>query len=127
FVEACAQLVCLPVEPVGEVSLAPDLPRELRHPALRVVDVALRLDRGDRWLRERPVRVALRVPRVLPGLIGEARLAAPLVLDEPVPVAVAILVDPGERPQRGLLEAAYESRVVRPAPDLGEQDQVERR
>ena len=92
-----AQLVGLSVEPLGELSVAPDLPGELRQPPLRVVDVALGLDRRDRRVRERPVGVALRVPGVLPGLVGEAGLAAPLVLDEAVAVAVAVLVDPGER------------------------------
>src|SRR6476660_4391935 len=102
LVEACAQLIGLPVEPLRKLALAPDFARELGHTAFRVVDVALGLDRRDRWVRKRPVRVALRVPRVLPRLVGEAGVVAALVLDEAVSVAVAVLVDPGQRPERRL-------------------------
>ena len=70
---------------------------------------------------------ALRVARVLPGLVDEPALRAAPVLDEAVAVEVAVLVDPGERAQRGLPEVADERRVARPAPDLGEEDEVERR
>ena len=70
---------------------------------------------------------ALRVPRVLPRLHLEPVLRAPLELDEAVAVAVAPLVDPGERGERRLLELVRERRVVRPAPHLREQDEEERR
>ena len=70
---------------------------------------------------------ALRVAGVLPALVREPPLRPALVLDEAVPVAVAVLVDPAERAQRRLLEPPHERRVVRPAPDLGEEDQVEGR
>ena len=38
-----------------------------------------------------------------------------------------MLLDPGQGTHRGVVEVAYERRVVGPAPDLGEEDQVERR
>jgi hypothetical protein len=78
-------------------------------------------------LRERAVVEALRVVRVLPGLVLEPARSAPLVLDEAVPVAVAELVDPAERRQRRLPQDAHERRVVGPAPDLGEQHEEEGR
>ena len=56
---------------VGELAVAPHLARELGHPALRVVDVALHLARRDRRRRDRAVAEALRVARVLPGLVVE--------------------------------------------------------
>src|SRR3954451_908881 len=69
---------------------------------------------------------ALRVPLVLPRLVLQTALGAPLVLDEAVAVAVAVLLDPIERGERGLLQVAHERRVVRPTPHLREQDEVER-
>jgi hypothetical protein len=69
----------------------------------------------------------LRVAAVLPRLVVEPARAAPSVLDEAVAVEVARLVDPGECVHRRLAEAAHERGVVSPAPDLREQDQVERR
>ena len=68
-------------------SLAPDLARELRQPDLRLVHVALHLDRGDRRLRVAAVVEALRVARVLPRLVVEPAVGARAVLDEAVVVA----------------------------------------
>ena len=47
-----------------------------------------------------PVAVADRVARVLPALVQQPAIGAPLVLDESVAVAVAVAVDPLERAQR---------------------------
>ena len=127
LVEARAQLLGVPLEPLGELPLAPDLARELGEPDLGVVDVALHLARRDRRLGVPPVMEELRVARVLPRLVEQPVRRAPLILDEAVPVQVAVLVDPLERAQRGLAQVAHEPRVVRPAPDLREQDEVERR
>ena len=126
LVERALELGGVLLEPVGERAIAPDLARELGRAELRVVDVALDLARRDRRLRQRPVVKALGVARVLPRLVREPARRPALVLDEPVAVAVAVLVDPPERAQRGLLELAHQRRVVGPAPDLGEQDEVER-
>src|SRR5207342_133149 len=71
LVEAPAQLLRLPVEPRGELTVAPDLAGKLRDSPLRVVDVALHLARSDRRARKRAVVEALRVPRVLPRLVVE--------------------------------------------------------
>ena len=65
-------------EPVGELAVAPDLARELGHAPLRVVDVALHLARRDRRLGDPAVGEALRVARVLPRLVVEPAVAAPL-------------------------------------------------
>jgi hypothetical protein len=54
-------------------------------------------------------------------------IRAPLVLDEAVAVAVAVEVDPRERCERGCPKALNERCVARPAPDLREEDEVERR
>jgi P2-related tail formation protein len=58
--------------------------------------------------------------------VHESPLGAAAVLDEAVAVEIAVLVDPGECPKRGLPKLANEGRVVRPAPDLGQEDEVER-
>src|SRR5207248_1860800 len=113
--------------PLGERALAPDLSRELGCPQLRVVHVSLHLARRDRRWREAAVGEALRVTGVLPRLILEPAVATTLVLDEAVAVAVAVAVDPLERAERGPAQLTHEIRVVCPAPQLGEEDQVERR
>ena len=97
LVEALAQLGRLALEPVGQVAVAPDLARQLGHPQLRVVDVALHLARRDRPGRLAPVVEELGVVGVLPGLVLEPALRPPVVLDEPVAVEVAVLVDPVQR------------------------------
>src|SRR5262249_19816576 len=117
-VESVPQLLRLPLEPLRERGVAPHLPRELGRPPLRVVHVPLYLARRDRRRGEAAVMEALRVARVLPGLVREPARRPPLVLHEAVAVAVAKLVDPPERTQSWLLQPADERRVVRPAPDL---------
>ncbi len=69
----------------------------------------------------------LRVAGVLPRLVLESAHSPPLVLDEPVAVAVAVLVDPSQRRERRPAQLVDESRVVRPPPDLGEQHEEQRR
>ena len=97
-------------------------------PALRVVHVALYLARRDRHLRKPAVVEALRVARVLPRLVVEPALGARArVLDEPIAVAIAVLVDPAQSCERRLAELVHERRVVRPSPGLREQDEEERR
>src|SRR5712691_7560253 len=118
LVEAGTKLCRLLLEPFRERAVAPDLARELGEPELRRVHVALHLDGRDRRLGRAPVVEALRVARVLPRLVHEAVPGAPEVLDEAVAVPVAVLVDPGEPPQRGLVQPGRERRVVRPAPGL---------
>ena len=55
----------------GEHAVVPDLPRQPRAPAPRVVDVALNLAGRDRPARERPVGELHRVPAVLPALVDQ--------------------------------------------------------
>src|SRR5438132_13950411 len=111
-----------------ELGIVPNVAREARTAALRVVDVALDLARRNRAGRERPVGEQDRVPRVLPALVLEARLGVPpLVLDVAVSVAVAVAVDPRQSSTRLSFERAHEVDVPRPALDLVEQDEKERR
>ena len=70
---------------------------------------------------------ALGVARVLPRLVEQAVLGAAPVLDEAVPVRVAIAVDPLERAQRGLAQPQRHRVVVGPAPSLGEEHEEQRR
>ena len=127
LVEARSELVGLTLEPLGQRLVAPDLARELGEAALRVVDVALHLDRGDRCLGEPAVLEALRVAGVLPRLVREPGVDHAAVLDEAVAVAVAVAVDPFEREERGLAQPARERGIVRPAPCLRHEDEVQRR
>ena len=127
LVETRAQLCRLALEPLGELRVVPRLARDLGEPELRVVDVALHLARRDRRRREAAVVEALRVARVLPRLVLEPARGAPLVLDEAVAVAVAVLVDPAQRGERRLAQLTHERVVVRPTPCLGEQHEEQRR
>ncbi len=127
LVEAVAQHGRLALEPVGELAVAPDLPRQLGHAELRVVDVALHLAGRDRPDRLASVVEELRVVRVLPRLVLEPALRPAVVLDEAVAVEIAVLVDPAERAHRRLAQGADERGVVGPAPHLREQDEEERR
>ena len=107
--------------------LAPDVARDLGQTELRVVHVALHLDGSDRRVGEASVVEALRVAGVLPRLVGQAAVRPPRVLDEAVPVEVAVAVDPLEREHGRLPQPPDEHGVVRPAPGLGEKDEEERR
>ena len=126
LVEAVTQLGCLALEAIGELAVTPYVTRDIDEPSFRVVHVTLHLAWSDRRLCQRAVVKALRIPRVLPGLVVEPTLGPALVLDEPVAVAVSVLVDPFEREQRRLFQVTDKGSVVGPAPHLGEQDQVER-
>ncbi len=100
---------------------------KLRDSDLGVVDVALDLGRGDRQDGHRSVGEQDAVERVAPALVAEPLRRAGPVLDIAVAVAVAELVDPGQRGHRVVAERAHDLRVARPAPVLGQQDQPERR
>ena len=109
LVEAASQLRRVVLELLGQSVVAPDLPRDLGDPQLRVVDVALHLDGRDRRHGERPVVEGHRVLGVLPGLVADPVRAAALVLDESVPVGVRRAVDPGERAPSRVLELEREA------------------
>src|SRR5262249_30351981 len=126
LVELPLQLASFRVEPRREVAVAPDVAGELGDPPLRVIDVSLHLARGDGRLRDGAVVEALRVVRVLPRLDLEPVLRSSVELDEAVAVEVAVLVDPTQRGQRGLLEVPCERDVVGPAEDLRDEDEVQR-
>jgi hypothetical protein len=127
LVETHPQLVRLPLEPLGQRRVAPHLARKLGETALRVVHVPLHFHGRDRCLCERAVLEALGVAGVLPRLVREAQVDHAAVLDEAVAVSIPVAIDPFERQQGGLAQALGERRIVRPAPRLREQDEVERR
>ena len=77
--------------------------------------------------RDPAVGETLRVALVLPGLVVEAASRASLVLDEAVAVEIALVVDRRQRRNAGSRKAVDERGVVGPAPDLGEQHEIERR
>ena len=70
-VEARVQLLGLALEPLGELDVGAEPPRELGDAQLRVVDVALDLGGRDRQVRDRSVGELDAVPRVLPALVAE--------------------------------------------------------
>ncbi len=125
LVESHGERRRLAVEPLREVVLPPRGARQLRETKLCVVNVALDLGRRDRRRGKAAVAEPLRVAGILPRVVLEP-LRAPLVLHEAVAVAVAVLVDPGERPEGGLAKTSCDLCVTRPAPHLGEQDEVQR-
>ena len=107
--------------------VAPYAPRELGDAQLRVVHVALHLDRRDRRPRLGAVAEDHRVVRVLPVLVVEPGRRAAQVLDEAVAVAVA-----GPSIHASARRALPSSSCTiasspRPAPELREQDEEERR
>ena len=55
LVETFAQLLGLGLDAGAKLAVTPDVPSQLRHAPLRVVDVALNLAGGDRGLRKRPI------------------------------------------------------------------------
>ena len=127
-VEAALEVRRLLLELVGERRVVPDLARQPGAAHLGVVGVALQLAGGAREAGQAAVAVRDRVPRVLPALVLEARLlVAPLVGDVAVALQVGVVVDPGQRRARLLLERPHELRVAGPALVLVEQHHVERR
>src|SRR5262245_19613132 len=60
------------------------------------VDIALDLVEGDGSPSQRPALVENGVVGVLPPLVQQAIARLPLVLDEAVPVPVAVAVDPAQ-------------------------------
>ena len=84
----------------------------LRREALRGEDITLHLAERDRTFRVAAVGVEMESAESFAALVGEAGLTA-LIFDEPVPVAVAVGVDPM---QRGL--------NVRPQPRNDRQSRV---
>ena len=89
------------LSPAGgrEVGIVPDAVERVPPPG-DVRRTRTPVPRRGRWASRRayPSAEALRVAGVLPGLIREPIGRAPLVLQEPVAVAVAVLVDPRRVP-----------------------------
>ena len=91
------------------------------------VDVSLHLAQGDRRMGDGAVRVADAVPGVLPALVGEAPVGRPLVLDIPVAVGVAEVLDPLERPLGVGQQLVDRLAGEPPAPELAEEHDEQRR
>ena len=83
---------------VGVLRVVPEQPSQPRAAHLRVVGVALQFAGRPREPGQPAVRVADRVPGVLPALVLQAGLlVASLVRDVAVAHQVGVVVDPGER------------------------------
>ena len=67
------------------------------------------------------------VPRVLPALVGQAPVGRALVLDEPVAVAVAVVLDPVQRPVGVRQQRVDLGARQPPAAQLAEQHHEQRR
>src|SRR5690606_8302566 len=90
--------------------------------------VPLDLAAGPRQRRQRAVGVRDRVPRVLPRLVDQTGLRiAGLVLDVPVAVEIAVLLQPGHGGSSRLLQPSHRGRVAGPALVLIEDDEEKRR
>ena len=124
-VEPFLQLQGLLLEAVGECVVLHD-PRELRDPALRVVDVRLHFHERDGLLGQRSVGVDDRVVRVLPSLVVQPPRRALLVLDVAVAVPVAVPVGPVQRRLGVRAQRPHEVVVAGPAPVLRQHDQPQR-
>src|SRR5919197_955134 len=70
---------------------------EARHAAPRVHGVALHLDERNGRVGGSPRGERHAVVAVLPALVAQPLLRAPLVFDEAVTVAVAVALDPAQR------------------------------
>ncbi len=75
----------------------PERQGHLRHGPPGREHVALHLAERDGPLGQPPVRVEDRVPGVLPALVAQTGGRSTRVLDEAVPVRVAVGLDPGQR------------------------------
>jgi len=81
----------------ADAALLAAMAREACHPSPGRVDVPLDLGQRDRPLSDTAVEVSDRVARILPALVEETALRAPLVFGEAVAVEVARIVDPAQR------------------------------
>jgi hypothetical protein len=95
-IEALAERRGLIFEPVRELGFLPGDAGDLGETPFGVEDISLYLAGRDWPVGNAPVRESLRVVRVLPAVVQESTLCPPLVLDEPVPVSIAVTIDPGE-------------------------------
>src|SRR5205814_4885307 len=76
---------------------ASELPVDARHAPQRIDAIPLYLDERDGRMGRRTVRMRLAVARILPALVLQSVRSLALVLDESVPVLVAVLRDPSQR------------------------------
>ena len=113
-------------QPFGqlEVAAAAGQPGD---PPPGIEDVALDLGQRDRHRRQRAVGPADRVARVLPALVEQAARCSTLVFDEPVAIAVAPIVDPGEGGQDVRPQAVDQGVVAGPVVGLAQQHEPQRR
>ena len=105
LVERFAQVLRLAAQAQLRVGV-PERRVDLGDRELGAIDIALCLDERDRALGEAAIGVHDRVVGVLPPLVAQASGRAALVLDEPVAVAIAELVDPPQRAVERRTQAA---------------------
>jgi hypothetical protein len=118
---------------VGRLALQRGRPRlvaiggeQPREPALGAHHVALRLHEGDRRLERQPVLVDHAVVGVLPALVAQAAGSALAVVQEPVPVVVAVAVHPAQRGLHRVAELVEQVERAAPVRVLGHQAQEQR-
>jgi hypothetical protein len=119
-------------EPVGQLSRVrpPSLPLA-RRAVERVehrrrveggpVCVRLHLAERDRWPPQSPVAEPDRVERVLPALVGQPPAVGVDVLEEPVPVGIAVEFQPGQGPAQVRQQVNDDRLGHAPAPGVREQ------
>jgi hypothetical protein len=85
------------------------------------VGVALHLGERDRGLGQPAVGEGHAVEGVLPPLVEQSGVGCPLVLDEAIAVAVAVALDPVQRPVRSRQQLGDVGRIGAPEVQLTEQ------
>src|SRR5919199_5073159 len=125
-VEARVQVPRLLAQPLGAHAVAVAL-EQLGHAAPGQVDVALDLGQGDGRLGQLAVLQDDAVARVLPALVPGAAPGPRPVVDEPVAVGVAELVDPGQRATDVVAQLPEQVEAAGPRRVDAEQDEELRR
>src|SRR3989338_6144769 len=91
--------------------------KQLAGGVVGVVQIRLDLDQGDRGCRITPAFIQDPIIRVLPALIAEPLRRPALILDEPIAVALAILLDPAQGPPQRRLKPSNRSEILQPSID----------
>src|SRR6202042_2509297 len=100
---------------------------EQRSVSFGAVYVRLDLAKGDRPLRKPAIMMENRIEGILPSLIREALLGLAMIFDEAVAVAVAVMIDPGERCLGVRPQRAHRLKIAGAPKILSEQQQEEGR
>src|ERR1043166_3371077 len=77
--------------------IVPERPSQPRGVPLGGVDIALHFAERDGPLCQLAIRVEDRVGGVLPALIDQPRRRLPVIFNKPIPIGIAVTVDPAQR------------------------------